>query len=57
MLAQGTNDLGEAVPLVADLLSIPVADRFPMKSGKFDEELSRMSSILDYLTSHAAPLQ
>jgi class 3 adenylate cyclase len=29
VLAQGTNDLGEAVPLLADLLSIPTGDRYP----------------------------
>ena len=29
VLAQGTNDLGEAVPLLADLLSIPIGDRYP----------------------------
>src|SRR5215470_10821996 len=29
VLAQGTNDLNEAVPLLADLLSIPVGDRYP----------------------------
>ena len=28
MLSQGTNDLSEAVPLLADLLSIPTADRY-----------------------------
>jgi predicted ATPase len=28
VLAQGTNDLSEAVPLLADLLSIPVGDRY-----------------------------
>jgi class 3 adenylate cyclase/predicted ATPase len=28
VLAQGTNDLGEAVPLLADLLSIPTGDRY-----------------------------
>jgi len=28
-LAQGTNDLSEAVPLLADLLSIPTSDRYP----------------------------
>jgi class 3 adenylate cyclase len=30
MLAQGTNDLSEAVPLIADLLSIPIGDRYPL---------------------------
>ena len=29
VLAQGTNDLSEAVPLLADLLSIPTSDRYP----------------------------
>ena len=29
VLAQATNDLGEAVPLIADLLSIPTGDRYP----------------------------
>ena len=29
MLTQGTNDLSEAVPLLADLLSIPTGDRYP----------------------------
>jgi class 3 adenylate cyclase/tetratricopeptide (TPR) repeat protein len=29
VLAQGTNDLCEAVPLLADLLSIPTGDRYP----------------------------
>jgi class 3 adenylate cyclase/predicted ATPase len=29
VLAQGTNDLSEAVPLLADLLSIPAGDRYP----------------------------
>ena len=29
VLAQGTNDLREAVPLLADLLSIPTGDRYP----------------------------
>jgi class 3 adenylate cyclase len=29
VLAQGTNDLREAVPLLADLLSIPMGDRYP----------------------------
>src|ERR1700756_3177134 len=29
VLAQGTNDLSEAVPLLADLLSIPMGDRYP----------------------------
>ena len=29
VLAQGTNDLSEAVPLLADLLSIPIGDRYP----------------------------
>jgi class 3 adenylate cyclase/tetratricopeptide (TPR) repeat protein len=28
VLAQGTNDLSEAVPLLADLLSIPIGDRY-----------------------------
>jgi predicted ATPase len=28
-LAQGTNDLSEIVPLLADLLSIPTGDRYP----------------------------
>ena len=30
LLAQGTNDLSEAVPLLADLLSIPTGDRYPV---------------------------
>jgi predicted ATPase len=29
VLARGTNDLSEAVPLFADLLSIPTGDRYP----------------------------
>jgi AAA ATPase domain len=29
VLAQGTSDLNEAVPLLADLLSIPTGDRYP----------------------------
>jgi class 3 adenylate cyclase len=29
VLARGTNDLSEAVPLLADLLSIPIGDRYP----------------------------
>jgi class 3 adenylate cyclase len=29
VLAQGTNDLTEAAPLLADLLSIPTSDRYP----------------------------
>jgi class 3 adenylate cyclase/predicted ATPase len=29
VLVQGTNDLSEAVPLLADLLSIPTGDRYP----------------------------
>jgi predicted ATPase len=29
VLARGTNDLTEAVPLLADLLSIPTDDRYP----------------------------
>jgi class 3 adenylate cyclase/predicted ATPase len=29
VLAQATNDLGEAAPLIADLLSIPTGDRYP----------------------------
>jgi hypothetical protein len=29
VLSQGTNDLSEAVPLLADLLSIPVGDSYP----------------------------
>jgi AAA ATPase domain len=29
VLAQGTNDLSDAVPLLADLLSIPTGDRYP----------------------------
>jgi len=29
ILAQGTNDLREAVPLLADLLNIPTGDRYP----------------------------
>jgi predicted ATPase len=29
LLAQGSNDLSEAVPLLADLLSIPTGDRYP----------------------------
>jgi predicted ATPase len=29
VLAQGTNDLSEAVPLLADLLSIPTGDGYP----------------------------
>jgi class 3 adenylate cyclase/tetratricopeptide (TPR) repeat protein len=29
VLAQGTNDLNEAVPLLAELLSIPTGDRYP----------------------------
>jgi predicted ATPase len=29
VLAQATNDLGEVVPLMADLLSIPTRDRYP----------------------------
>jgi predicted ATPase len=29
VLAQGTNDLSEAVPLLADLLSVPTGDRYP----------------------------
>jgi class 3 adenylate cyclase/tetratricopeptide (TPR) repeat protein len=29
VLAQATNDLGQAVPLLADLLSIPTGDRYP----------------------------
>jgi class 3 adenylate cyclase/tetratricopeptide (TPR) repeat protein len=29
VLARGTNDLSEAVPLLADLLSIPTGDRYP----------------------------
>jgi class 3 adenylate cyclase len=29
VLAQGTNDLSEAVPLLADMLSIPTGDRYP----------------------------
>jgi hypothetical protein len=30
VLAQGTNDLSEAVPLLAELLSIPIGDRYPL---------------------------
>ena len=29
VLAQATNDLGEATPLIADLLAIPTGDRYP----------------------------
>jgi class 3 adenylate cyclase/tetratricopeptide (TPR) repeat protein len=29
VLAQGTNDLSEALPLLADLLSVPIGDRYP----------------------------
>jgi hypothetical protein len=29
VVAQGTNDLSEAVPLLADLLSIPTGDHYP----------------------------
>jgi tetratricopeptide (TPR) repeat protein len=29
VLALGTNDLSEAVPLIADLLSVPTGDRYP----------------------------
>jgi class 3 adenylate cyclase len=29
LLSKGTNDLREAVPLIADLLSIPTVDRYP----------------------------
>jgi predicted ATPase len=29
MLAEGTNDLSQAAPLLADLLSIPTGDRYP----------------------------
>ena len=29
MLSQGTNDLREVVPLIADLLSISTGDRYP----------------------------
>ncbi len=29
VLAQGTNDLGQVVPLLADLLAIPARDRYP----------------------------
>ena len=29
VLSQGTNDLSEVVPLLADLLSIPIGDRYP----------------------------
>ena len=29
VLAQGTNDLRETVPLLADLLSVPIGDRYP----------------------------
>jgi hypothetical protein len=29
VLAQGTNDLGEAVRVMAELLSIPTGDRYP----------------------------
>jgi predicted ATPase len=29
VLAQATNDLSEAAPLIADLLSIPTGDRYP----------------------------
>ena len=29
VLAQGTNDLGQVVPLLADLLAIPTGDRYP----------------------------
>jgi hypothetical protein len=29
VLAQGTNDLSEVVPLLADLLSIPTSERYP----------------------------
>ena len=30
MLSRGTNDLSEALPLVAELLSIPISDRYPL---------------------------
>jgi class 3 adenylate cyclase/predicted ATPase len=30
LLSQGTNDLSEPVPLLADLLSIPTGDRYPV---------------------------
>ena len=29
MLAQATNDLGAVAPLIADLLSVPIGDRYP----------------------------
>ena len=29
MLARATNDLSEAVPLIANLLSVPTGDRYP----------------------------
>jgi len=32
VLAQGTNDLSEAVPLLAELLSIPTGDRYPPRN-------------------------
>ena len=44
VLAQGTNDLSEAVPLLADLLSIPTGDRYPplnLTPQKRKEDASR----------------
>jgi class 3 adenylate cyclase/predicted ATPase len=32
LLAQGTNDFGDVVPLLADLLSIPIGERYPALS-------------------------
>src|SRR5262249_46069092 len=53
VLAQGTNDLSEAVPLLADLLSIPTDDRYqPLnltpqkrKEGTLQVELAEIEGL------------
>jgi class 3 adenylate cyclase/tetratricopeptide (TPR) repeat protein len=55
VLAQGTNDLSEAVPLLADLLSIPTGDRYPplelTPQKRKEKTLTTLVTQLDGLSS------
>jgi class 3 adenylate cyclase len=42
LFAQGTNDFSEAVPLLADLLSIPTGDRYPPMNLTAQKRRERM---------------
>ena len=55
-LAQATNDLGAVAPLIADLLSVPIGDRYPAldltPQKRKEKTLAALASQVEGLSTH-----